>query len=283
VVQALLDAGAQVNFQSPEYGTALIAATVANRPDNVAVLLKAGADQSIRLSPDQLYEYGVDDGELTQKCAIEIARLRKLKKVVSLLEAATKGGATKGGAKVKQRQPIDVTATWKTLDAWLRRERPSLKKTLRAGAAASDIRRVERRLGRDLPGEFKQSCQVHDGQKAGAECLSPALRAGEPGFVLLTLDQMAASWTMHKRLLDSGEFSGAKSQASAEVSRDWWSPGWIPFASDGGGDFLCLDMAPAAKGTVGQVISFRHDSGERRRLAVSFGDWLNALCSELQD
>ena len=56
---------------------------------------------------------------------------------------------------------------------------------------------------------------------------------------------------------------------------------WIPFASDGHGDYLCLDLAPATFGKKGQIISFSHESGKRRLVAESFGEWLRDLADEL--
>jgi cell wall assembly regulator SMI1 len=51
----------------------------------------------------------------------------------------------------------------------------------------------------------------------------------------------------------------------------------VPFASNGGGDSMCLDMAPTARGTGGQVISMNHETGVRQRLAPSFAEFLNRL------
>jgi len=55
------------------------------------------------------------------------------------------------------------------------------------------------------------------------------------------------------------------------------------FASDGGGDSLCLDLAPAEGGTVGQVIAMSHETGDRPVLAKSFAEFLALLAQRLED
>jgi cell wall assembly regulator SMI1 len=86
----------------------------------------------------------------------------------------------------------------------------------------------------------------HDGQREGAdEPLIPPIASGQDGYRLLTLRDLTAKWARWKKLTDMGEFKGLKSGPDRGVRDDWWNPGWIPFADNGSGDLLCLDMAPA--------------------------------------
>jgi cell wall assembly regulator SMI1 len=59
-------------------------------------------------------------------------------------------------------------------------------------------------------------------------------------------------------------------------------PGRIPVASNGGGDSLCIDLAPVGGGTIGQVIVIRHDCPGRTRLASSFCELLDRLASHYE-
>jgi cell wall assembly regulator SMI1/nucleoid DNA-binding protein len=59
-------------------------------------------------------------------------------------------------------------------------------------------------------------------------------------------------------------------------------PRWIPFAWDGAGNHLCLDLAPAAGGAEGQVVEFVHDDGKRQVLAPSFTAWLTGIADRLE-
>ncbi len=81
---------------------------------------------------------------------------------------------------------------------------------------------------------------------------------------------------------DSGDFVGLEPNSAAGVASDWWNTGWIPFADNGGGDFYCVDMAPADSGAPGQIITHSHESGEHRVVAASLTDFLNDLAGALE-
>jgi cell wall assembly regulator SMI1 len=93
----------------------------------------------------------------------------------------------------------------------------------------------------------------------------------------LTLAEIATEWAMLRNFWDEGNFDGAKSQPERCIRNDWRTVGWILVADNGGGDCICLDMAPAKSGIAGQVILSFHDMDERRRLAKSYGAWLDKL------
>jgi cell wall assembly regulator SMI1 len=82
---------------------------------------------------------------------------------------------------------------------------------------------------------------------------------------------------MMKELHDAGEFEGRKPKAAQGIQHVWWSPGWVQLADNGGGDYFCLDLAPAAGGVVGQVILFGHEGTDQRRVAKSLAEWLGEL------
>lgn len=54
----------------------------------------------------------------------------------------------------------------------------------------------------------------------------------------------------------------------------WWHEFWIPFAEDGGGNFLCIDMAPGPNGNLGQIIQVERDDGAFETEFKSFSEWL---------
>jgi len=84
-------------------------------------------------------------------------------------------------------------------------------------------------------------------------------------------------------LVDAGEFATDTSTPDEGIRSDWWHPGWIPFASNGCGDSLCIDLAPTATGVAGQIISMNHETAQRRLLAPSFAQFLNQLAEQLED
>src|SRR5207237_6737894 len=131
--------------------------------------------------------------------------------------------------------------------------------------------------GVQFPDDFLASYQIHDGQGRNAGRSFVPERWWHDPYDLLPLKEIARARSIWKDLLDKGEFRGRKSRPGNGVRSDWWHPGWVPFAGNGSGNFLCIDLAPTDKGRVGQVVEMRHDSRWRRRLAVSFADFLREL------
>ena len=110
---------------------------------------------------------------------------------------------------------------------------------------------------------------------------------GQPPVIgaynLFPLVGIATEWAMMKELLDTGNFEGARlPKAARGIQNVHWSEGWIPIADNGGGDYFCLDLAPAKGGVVGQVILFGHEGTDQRRVARSFGEWMSKLAGRFQ-
>lgn len=51
------------------------------------------------------------------------------------------------------------------------------------------------------------------------------------------------------------------------VYAEYWRPGWLPFALDGGGNAYAVDLSPPPGGTYGQIIVIGPDEDRRRILA----------------
>ena len=84
-------------------------------------------------------------------------------------------------------------------------------------------------------------------------------------------------------LLDDGDFADLEGEPDDGVASDFWQRGWVPFADNGAGDYLCVDLAPAAGGTVGQIIVHGHETGRHHVLAASLGEYLTALADRMED
>jgi cell wall assembly regulator SMI1 len=67
------------------------------------------------------------------------------------------------------------------------------------------------------------------------------------------------------------------------LSPIWWDEGWVPFADNFRGDYICLDLHPTKHGKRGQAIHFNHESGRRLLLAKSFGAWLAEVAQNLAE
>ena len=277
IVRALIAAGANVNAVM-RLGTPLSQAAAANRADNVTVLLESGANANFRFPAD------FEKPDLAGKTALDVARGNKAKKVIALLEGAAsqhgKPGATEKPAATAR--IVSVADSWKKIDAWLKANNPALKKTVNKPATDKQIAALEAIIGAKLPADFNESLKIHNGQKYSAGDLIPPLEDGDAAYFLMASADIAEEWQNRKKLHDSREFADKESGPDKGIQSAWWHPGWIPFASNGGGDSLCLDLAPTPDGKTGQVITMNHESAKRELLAASFAQWLADLAERVE-
>ena len=100
---------------------------------------------------------------------------------------------------------------------------------------------------------------------------------------MLRSKEILRDWKDWNAVQAAGDFDDAKAAPDKGIAKAWWNSGWIPFASNGGGDHLCLDLSPAKGGNVGQIIRIRHDDPARALMGTSFGAWLHALADTIEN
>jgi cell wall assembly regulator SMI1 len=275
MVQALIDAGADVKKREKAGGGYLLSAITDNpeRDTVVPVLLAAGADATVR-RPKSSYDSD-DDKKLVGKTPLEIAEFRGYKSVAEALRSAGTTNVTKSP---KPKPAKTLNEAWDRIEAWLKANAKSWK-PLRRGATDVQIARAERVLGLNLPADVRESYRRHDGTDEG---FFPDHAGDDVSWELLSLDRMLADAKMMRGLLDGGDFEGQKPKAGKGVQAVGWHSKWVPFAGNGGGDNWCIDLAPASSGTVGQVIYSSHEMEPRKVLAKSFQEWLSAFAVALE-
>ena len=268
-VRQLLNAGVNIN-ELVFFGTALTAATEEGHHQVVKILLEAGADPTIRLVDDPRL------GDRAGKSALELARQKRHRRVVELLESP----ASPPDAVI--REP-GVPAAWKRLEVTLEAHRPVLLKSLRPGVADEDLTALAAALGRRLPAEVETFLKVHDGQGGGkrAAFISEGDEDFGNRFRFLRTTEIVREWRVWKELVEGGEFRDRKSLPDEGVRDDWYNLGWVPLTSDGLGDHHCLDLAPADGAHEGRIILVWHDREERTVVAESIEQWLHQLAEDL--
>lgn len=166
---------------------------------------------------------------------------------------------------------------WKRIEEWLKNNAPAVFEKLASGASETEIAKTERSLPVQLPEEVKESYRLHNGHPGWF------ISGGE----LLSLEGIEQEWTIWKELLDNGDFQDeggleGTSSPDAGIQAHWWNDKWIPVTTNGCGDNLCLDMAPAEGGTIGQIITMVHDHESRSLIAPSFRTWLEDFADDLE-
>jgi cell wall assembly regulator SMI1 len=267
-LRMLVRCGADPNHRSTDGETALLAAVWENRPETVSALLAVGAN------PNTIVPRGRSLSWLENiprrywgRPLIDLALGKRLGPIADILSAA--------GAKPTIPDAMESVAYyWEQIDAWLQLHAPQWK-PLMAGTTAEEIAEAQAALGLTLPTDFQSSYAKHN----GSADFFPGVGASN---YLMPLSEIAKVWQMLGDRLDANDFQGSEGKADVGIAPVPWHKAWVPFVSNGGGDYFCLDLAPGDNGTAGQIISFNHETGDKWLIAPSIGAWLADLVQELR-
>jgi cell wall assembly regulator SMI1 len=143
---------------------------------------------------------------------------------------------------------------------------------LQLGANEEDFQLLESVLGVKLPEEMKELYRVHNGQdwKVG---VNPFVR----NLTLSPISEIIDNWSFLQEEFDPDDI---EPEIDNEIKPALWNPKWIPIATNGGGDYLCVDTDPSITGVTGQVLYFWHDWGSRSIKAKSLFDFIEICLKE---
>lgn len=179
-----------------------------------------------------------------------------------------------------------IDNSWGRITEWLKQTVPDEFALLQGPVPVEELDAAASEFGVELPGEFRQLYLIANGTNPNGESvgLFPSEDEWEEmAFGPLAVDHILSEWQMQKELVDCGEFADRQPEScDAGIENEWWNVGWIPFAWNGGGDYYCIDLAPAAGGTRGQVITHSHETGEHKVLASSLAEYLSNLADDLE-
>jgi len=144
-------------------------------------------------------------------------------------------------------------------------------------ATAAKLAAFEKAIGHALSPALRAAWRVANG--AGQYLDAPVLWENDDssGFELLSVEaaqkQHAGHAKLAKQYVDADY--GDPKPRGPRIASGWFLPGWVPFASFGGGSLrLMVDYTPGKKGTAGQIIGFVHDPDAMHWVASSFEDLL---------
>lgn len=161
---------------------------------------------------------------------------------------------------------------WGRIEAWLATNAPPLFDALRPGLSNAAIARAEARMGLVLPDVIHSVYRVHDGGSFLDFVESEMLALESAVDTRAMMNDIG--WGNAPELPNIGESHGP-------VKPVWWDSRWLPFVGDGG-NFLCIDLAPASGGTVGQVVEYLKADGRRTVLFPSVTAWLEHWANRLE-
>ncbi len=144
------------------------------------------------------------------------------------------------------------------LDRWLQENRSGYYSQLLPGLTDEKVIEFEEALGVSLPPGFKLFYKWKNGQP------SESYDSFIFNLTLMPDHEVLEAVQIGKELLECGDFDRA----------NWWSPKWIPFLSNGGGNYYCIDLEGTFSGKVGQILEFLHDDSLRPLVHESLLTWL---------
>ncbi len=145
---------------------------------------------------------------------------------------------------------------WSKVENELATKAKAIVESLNPPAEEAEVEALEEHIGQELPVDYRDFLFVHNGQS----------QESNPGFYdmfsVMPLDMVQESWDELESLRD-------------DVGEDDSCPGdWLPFAEDGSGDLLCVELE---NGAVSKFVS----DDENQDVADSFESWLSDMYATL--
>ncbi|MEM6801194.1 MAG: SMI1/KNR4 family protein [Bacteroidota bacterium] len=137
----------------------------------------------------------------------------------------------------------------------------------------SDIEVYEKdfweKTGLSLPAELRALLSIADGNTSFLD----------NNYRLLSAREILNEWASWKSIFEDWTLEDLKVHISdGEKSLPMYTtPYWIPFMSDGTGNFKAIDLAPGPKGRAGQIISFGADEDLIKVLAEDLVSYLQRI------
>ena len=212
--------------------------------------------------------------------------------------------------------PPPITHSWRRIDRWVEDNYEELFDNLCEGATGNDVNELEHELDATLPGDIRESLQVHDGQERGGLPTGVLF-----GLMLLDCEEIVMEWKNWRKVAEEyltskpdyrtpqipvKAFAGSStappvaqpqamgnplwrqdlqnkqdSQPPNAVQKAYAHPAWIPLARDWGGNYLATDLAPGPSGTWGQIIIFGRDYDCKYVVARSWAALLAMVADDI--
>lgn len=147
---------------------------------------------------------------------------------------------------------------------------PECKKCFSPGVNQQVLQELEGIVGFSLPTNFKGLYLEINGEK---QYIGSIL-----GFELMSIEKIIREY----KILQDAPYS-VMSNEMDKVKEGKFQKGWVPFADDGSGSFIVMDLEPASKGSIGQIITVDRDSDISYVLASSLEELIEKISDFLED
>ena len=181
----------------------------------------------------------------------------------------------------------DAVGTWAELKDWYRQHLPKVLETLNQGAQEDAIgafdTELKQEVGEGLPQDLRVVYLENDGQESRTFC------GMFFGLEFLSVENALMYWREWRDIANDTQTLAdlrldelGSSFPEGAIRSAYASAGWLPFAHDGNGNFLGVDLQPGPKGSVGQVINCGRDEENKYVVAESFKAFLEWFSEQLR-
>jgi cell wall assembly regulator SMI1 len=175
----------------------------------------------------------------------------------------------------------EVETSWNRYAAWLASNFPELHDNLNPGASDAQLTEIKTRLeamGSAWPDALSDLYRLHDGQPYPyASLIFLSLYWLPLNEVIINQENWASLQMFNEEL----KVTHTSTPPNAIQTR-YVNLKWIPFAHDGGGNHIGIDLDPGPNGTVGQVINFGRDQDDKFVIAQSLSAFLDWMLEKLE-
>jgi len=162
-------------------------------------------------------------------------------------------------------------------------------------ATEDEVQALESHIGHKLPDDLRAIYLMHNGEFGDLDyhaddVLIPMLMCG---YAFMSLEEIASDYDLWEKITrDKKEadklFPGSGdekfySYPAGTIEPVCFNSGRIPFASDGGGNNLAIDLFPDKQGIVGQVINFGRDDYKLFQISKDFTGFLKFTLDRYKD
>ena len=151
------------------------------------------------------------------------------------------------------------------MDAWLAENRAGYHAALQSGVSDAQLDAFEAKFSLTLPEAFRALYRWRNGQP------NSSFDSFQDNRMLSSLEDIADT----KEMLDDMIGSDFEDPAT-------WRRGWVPFLSNGGGSYLCVDVDAEGGGQPGQLIAFWKADEDRPVEHASVQTWLADLVASME-
>ena len=151
------------------------------------------------------------------------------------------------------------------MDAWLSANRADYRALLQPGVDDAALDGFEAKFSLTLPAAFRALYRWRNGQP------DSSFDSLQDNRMFSALEDIADT----KEMLD--DMIGTDFEDPAT-----WRRGWVPFLSNGGGSYLCVDVDAEGGGQPGQLIAFWKADDDRPVEHASVDAWLTDLVASME-